>query len=204
MADMKKFVDVWIVESNTVYREVPYTVVADWVQQGRLLEDDMLRPSGTSDWFPLGDSPAFKAYLPKATRYRVDDQAEALLIFFMMTATVASSSSLINVPTAGHGVQILGDPQLLWIGIEKAKNGTLYYSLGKAEQGPAKEDQKLTEDELLQHLDQRLGAEGPVDVIVKADRTIAYEVIQRMSVSLDKHRGRIRKTHTGVNEKEHP
>ena len=40
MAEKRRFLDVWIVDSNTVYREVPFTVVADWVQQGRLLEDD--------------------------------------------------------------------------------------------------------------------------------------------------------------------
>ena len=44
MTAPKRFLDVWIIESNTVYREVPFTVVADWIQQGRLLEDDMLRP----------------------------------------------------------------------------------------------------------------------------------------------------------------
>ena len=55
MAEKRRFLDVWIVEANTVYREVPFDVVADWVQQGRLLEDDMLRPSGTADWRRLGD-----------------------------------------------------------------------------------------------------------------------------------------------------
>jgi biopolymer transport protein ExbD len=78
MAEKRRFLDVWIVESNTVYREVPYTVVADWVQQGRLLEDDMLRPSGTADWFKVGALPAFAAYLPKTEPFRAEDQAEAL------------------------------------------------------------------------------------------------------------------------------
>jgi biopolymer transport protein ExbD len=78
MAEKRRFLDVWIIESNTVYREVPYTVVADWVQQGRLLEDDMLRPSGTAEWFKVGAMPAFAAYLPKAEPMRVEDQAEAL------------------------------------------------------------------------------------------------------------------------------
>jgi biopolymer transport protein ExbD len=78
MADKKRFLDVWIVESNTVYREVPFTVVADWVQQGRLLEDDMLKPSGTSEWSRIGGSPDFNAYLPKPQAYRTEDRAEAL------------------------------------------------------------------------------------------------------------------------------
>src|SRR5215470_9995950 len=78
MTEKRRFLDVWIVESNTVYREVPFTVVADWVQQGRLLEDDMLRPSGTAEWSRVGGSPDFAPYLPKAEPFRAEDQAEAL------------------------------------------------------------------------------------------------------------------------------
>jgi hypothetical protein len=80
MAEKEKprFLDVWIVETNTVYREVPFTVVVDWIQQGRLLEDDMLRWSGQAEWFPLGTKPIFAAYLPRLDPHRVNDQAEAL------------------------------------------------------------------------------------------------------------------------------
>jgi biopolymer transport protein ExbD len=74
----QQYLDVWIVESNTVYREVPFTVVCDWVQQGRLLEDDNVRRSGTADWKRIGGVPAFSAFLPKAEPNRADDQAEAL------------------------------------------------------------------------------------------------------------------------------
>ena len=34
MADQRRFLDVWIVETNTVYQEVPFEVVTDWL--GRL------------------------------------------------------------------------------------------------------------------------------------------------------------------------
>jgi biopolymer transport protein ExbD len=78
MVEKRRFLDVWIVESNTVYKEVPFTVVADWVQQGRLLEDDMLKPSGTKEWVRLGASPEFTPYLPRPEPYRANDQAEAL------------------------------------------------------------------------------------------------------------------------------
>lgn len=78
MSKERRFLDVWIIESNTVYREVPFPVVADWVQQGRLLENDMLRCSGTAEWFPVGGSPDFSPYLPRSEPYRVDDTAEAL------------------------------------------------------------------------------------------------------------------------------
>jgi biopolymer transport protein ExbD len=78
MDEKKRFLDVWIIDANTVYREVPFPVVADWVQQGRLLENDMLRRSGTAEWFAVGGSPDFAPYLPRAEPYRVDDTAEAL------------------------------------------------------------------------------------------------------------------------------
>src|SRR5215469_9513747 len=77
MAQKRRFLDVWLVESNTVYREVPFTVVADWVSQSRLLADDMLRPSGTAQWFKVGASPEFTPYIPRSEPYRVDDRAEA-------------------------------------------------------------------------------------------------------------------------------
>src|SRR5438552_8578058 len=78
MAEKRQFFDVWIVETNTVYKGVPFSVVTDWVQQGRLLEDDMLKPSGTKDWMRLGSTPAIAAYLPRVEPFRADDQAEAL------------------------------------------------------------------------------------------------------------------------------
>jgi biopolymer transport protein ExbD len=78
MAQKRRFLDVWIVESDTVYREVPYEVVTDWVQQGRLLDDDMLRWSGQAEWFRLGSTPMFKAFMPQAEPDRAEDQAEAL------------------------------------------------------------------------------------------------------------------------------
>jgi len=79
MAEKRRFLDVWIVDANSVYKEVPFTVVIDWIQQGRLLENDMTRPSGTKDWMPLGQSASFKPYLPQGpTPTEAGDQAEAL------------------------------------------------------------------------------------------------------------------------------
>jgi biopolymer transport protein ExbD len=74
----RRFLDVWIIETNTVYREVPFNVVTDWLQQGRLLADDQLRPSGTAQWFRIGDNPSYAAYLPQVEPFRAEDQAEAL------------------------------------------------------------------------------------------------------------------------------
>src|SRR5262249_55575631 len=78
MAEKRRLLDVWILETKTVYREVPYTVVTDWVQEGRLLESDMVRPSGTQNWLPLVSLPEFAVYLPRPELYRAEDKAEAL------------------------------------------------------------------------------------------------------------------------------
>lgn len=234
MLEKRQFLDVWILETNSVYREVPYTVVADWVQQGRLLEDDRLRPSGTGDWITLGDMPAFAAYLPKAEPFRTEDRAEALepvqidfgwkrktedededvdmiplidvslvlLIFFMMTASVAAAS-LIDTPLAVFGTQLLNDPKALWIGIDKSANGAPVYSVAYADQNPSQDDRKLSKEQVLQRLDQIL-QEGPADVTIKADRQLPYDVVEKMTSELEKRRshGRIRKTYAGVSEKE--
>src|SRR5712675_1477775 len=125
MTQTKRFFDIWIVESNTVYKEVPFTVVTDWLQQGRLLSNDKAKPSGTADWHELGQMPDMAAFLPRREGRQADDVAEALepvqlemgwrrhaddddqdvdmiplidvslvlLIFFMMTSTVAGLSS---------------------------------------------------------------------------------------------------------------
>ncbi|HEV3144248.1 MAG TPA: biopolymer transporter ExbD [Gemmataceae bacterium] len=79
MATPKKFFfDVWLVQGNMVYRSVPYEVVTDWIQQQRLLADDHIRPTGTEEWFLLGQVPAFAGFLPPPELLRTDAQAEAL------------------------------------------------------------------------------------------------------------------------------
>jgi hypothetical protein len=77
-ASKQRLLDVWILESNTVYRQVPFTVVTDWVQQGRLLAEDKVRPVGKEGWYAVGKLSALAAYLPRVEPQRVEDQAEAL------------------------------------------------------------------------------------------------------------------------------
>lgn len=78
MSKKQTTLDVWIVESNTVYKAVPYAIITDWLQQGRLLEDDKAKPAGSKDWQRLGDLMEMQAFLPKPEPFRADDQAEAL------------------------------------------------------------------------------------------------------------------------------
>ncbi len=78
MADKKGLVDVWIIETNTIYRDVPFTVVTDWVQQGRLLPEDKVRPAGGQEWQTFGQAAAFAVYFPRPEPERAEDPAEAL------------------------------------------------------------------------------------------------------------------------------
>jgi biopolymer transport protein ExbD len=78
MAGSSQTLDVWIVEANTVYRGVPFSVVADWVQQGRLLDEDRVRLANAPEWTRLSQFPTLAAYLPRAEPFRADDRAEAL------------------------------------------------------------------------------------------------------------------------------
>ena len=236
MAEKRRFIDVWIVETNTVYREVPYDVVADWVQQGRLLEDDRLRQSGTNEWTPLGSMPAFTAYLPKAEPFRAEDQAEALeqvqidfawrhprddedqdpdmiplidvslvlLIFFMMTATVASGAAFISTPLTHQGTDLNSDLNKLWIGIDFGPDKQPVYSLGQGTSSPDEADRRLTEGEVLQRFRARLNPGTPVEVSVKANLALPYAVVKRVTEALVgfQSQGLIGKVYADVREGE--
>ena len=79
MAKARKSYDVWFVSAEKVFRDVPYNVVTDWIQQGRLVPDDQLRPSGTKEWARLGDMPDLAVFLtPDEQEEHVGDVAEAL------------------------------------------------------------------------------------------------------------------------------
>jgi biopolymer transport protein ExbD len=74
----QRLLDIWLVESNTVYRGVPFVVVTDWLQQGRLLAEDCVRLAGSKKWHDIRAVPALAPYLPKAEPHQAQDTAEAL------------------------------------------------------------------------------------------------------------------------------
>ena len=78
MAEKRRSLDVMLVETRQAYRGVPYTVVIDWIQQGRLLGEDQVRAAGGTTWHRLDTVPALAAFLPRPEPTRVDDRAEAL------------------------------------------------------------------------------------------------------------------------------
>lgn len=74
----ERLLDVWLKDLNEVYSGVPFTVVADWLQQGRLLAEDRVRMAGNQKWHTIAAVPALAPYLPRAEPLQVQDQAEAL------------------------------------------------------------------------------------------------------------------------------
>jgi len=78
MPDNRRLLDIWIVETNTAYRGVPFETVANWLQQGRLLAEDRVRPAGTQDWFKIDSIRSLAPYLPQLQPRRIEDEAEAL------------------------------------------------------------------------------------------------------------------------------
>jgi biopolymer transport protein ExbD len=186
MVEKRRFFDVWILDNNTVYREVPFQVVTDWLQQGRLLEDDRLRPSGTAEWFRVGGMPEFTPYLPKAEPFRADDQAEALepveldfrwrkhhaeedddvdmiplidvsLVLLIFFMLTASGVAGIFVKTpTAEHGDIAVDPNELVLSID-LRDGKEVFKLSQGNAPPAKEDDNLKSiDELLARLQLRL------------------------------------------------
>jgi biopolymer transport protein ExbD len=78
MAEKQRTLDVLLVETRQAYRGVPYLVVTDWIQQGRLLGEDQVRATGGKTWYRIDAVPALAAFLPRAEPTRVEDRAEAL------------------------------------------------------------------------------------------------------------------------------
>lgn len=78
MAASERILDVWIVDLKKVYTGVPFTVVTDWLQQGRLLSTDRVRLAGKKQWHGVAKVPALAPYLPKAQPLAVEDRAEAM------------------------------------------------------------------------------------------------------------------------------
>lgn len=77
-ADAPRFFNVWLVQPNTVYRGVPFTVVCDWIQEGRLLGRDCVRTPGAPSWEYLDAHPLFTPYFGGNELPSAEDAAEAL------------------------------------------------------------------------------------------------------------------------------
>jgi biopolymer transport protein ExbD len=77
MSSPVRILDVWIVDLNKVYTGVPFTVVTDWLQEGRLLATDRVRLAGKQKWHAIEAVPALVPYVPKPLPLTAEDRAEA-------------------------------------------------------------------------------------------------------------------------------
>lgn len=78
MAKASRILDIWITETQAVYTEVPFAVVVDWIQQGRLLADDRVRLAGNKTWHPVNKVPALAPYLPRTEPLETSAASESL------------------------------------------------------------------------------------------------------------------------------
>jgi len=208
MAAKRRFLDVWIIETNTVYREVPFEVVTDWVQQGRLLADDKLRPSGTAEWFRLGDNPSFAAYLPRPEPHAANDQAEALepveVEFAWKPYHGDDDEDVDMIPLIDVSLVLLVFFIMTAAAVGADRTAAPSYSLGSGENPADADDTGLTEQQALAKLDERLARrEGrAAEVQIKADENLPSGFVRHLQIKLEE-RGikKVDKKFLGVNEK---
>jgi biopolymer transport protein ExbD len=237
MSSPKKFFfDVWLSQGKTVYRDVPYEVVTDWLQQGRLLGDDRIRPAGTEQWFPIADVPAFAGFIPHANPLRTDEKAEALepldmgfewgrqeeqeeadpdmiplidvslvlLIFFMITSTVAAVSSTIKVPSAKYVPELSANPHFLWIGIEfiQPELPARYIVRLEGDQHQKLAEMNLTGEQAVKKVDEILENQTIPEVRIAADKQVNFDLLKELYLKLEAHKakGKINKINVEVGE----
>jgi biopolymer transport protein ExbD len=224
MAERRR-VDVWVVKLNRVFRNVPFTTVAERLQQGRLHADDRVREAGTTEWHRFDQDPLLFAYLPRPEPFRAEDQAEALeSVDLGLSLTRRSESDdddpdmipLIDISlvlliffmmTAGS--MITASPvetppaESARVRVIKPKE-TVTVSMTMANDrvrfflGDGAE-QELSETELLEAVAAKLREGTVVEAVVKANPWIPYERVQQLLIGLET-RG-VKQIQAGVREK---
>jgi biopolymer transport protein ExbD len=208
MSEAWRSFDVWLVDQNVVYRAVPFLTVADWIQEGRLLDEDRLRPNGATDWQRLADIPLLAVYLPQPSPLQLGDHAEALAPVSLDPGwerhTASEDEDVDMIPlidismvllvffmmTAGA---LLTSSRINTPPAEHARKGTgnlivsmeqvggrVNYFLGEDYAQP------LTEQQLLAQLKLQ-GREllGEARVIVRADARLSFDLVQQLTLALE-------------------
>ncbi|MCZ2342494.1 MAG: biopolymer transporter ExbD [Bacteroidales bacterium] len=211
--------DVWFLTANQIYKAVPFTVVTDWAEQGRVGAEDKLRPTGVDTaWMRVADHPQIRDFLfvrpaerrteplePIALdvgwRTRPDDDDDdvdmiplidislVLLIFFMMTAAVATVSP-IAVPDMKHASTLAKDANAVTVDIDRRSSGEIIYHLRLGNAAPAPEDANLlTREQLLTRLDARLGEyRTPPEVRIACNKELPRVQVRDVARELDKRK----------------
>ncbi len=210
MAEAPRSYDVWLVASNSAYREVPFTVVSDWVQQRRLLETDQVKPTGTKAWRTIAEEPLFAPYLPRAEPFRTEDQAEALepvelelgrkrpvdedddpdmiplidismvLLVFFMMAAGELITSSMAGTPEARNAQKVEARGAISVSMTRSADGSLRYFLDDNMEQP------FSEADALRGFADRLRAKGAtVRVIIKAHGSLPASVVRHLTVKLE-------------------
>jgi biopolymer transport protein ExbD len=78
-SEIPQYLNVWLVSANRVYRGVPFSVVGDWLQEGRITGRDCVRASNDQNWQYISDNPFLKPFLaPPPVESDARTDAEAL------------------------------------------------------------------------------------------------------------------------------
>jgi biopolymer transport protein ExbD len=212
MATDTRFFDVWIVERNTVYQKVPFTVVADWLQEGRLIETDRVRPSGTTVWQKLAEHPLLLAYLPRAETGHAEDAAEALkeveldfpgqpkepddddvdmiplidvslvLLVFFMMTAQNLMTSSPVKNPEARRAETANPKGVLNIGM-MAPTAAIEYYVGDSYKP---EEMLRTPDQVVEKVKVQLKLNPRLKVILQCDRQINYDKVQELTIKLEK------------------
>ncbi|VTS05711.1 ExbD/TolR family protein [Tuwongella immobilis] len=78
MASKQPTYDVWFVQANKVFRQVPFGVITEWLLQGKLTVEDRVSEAGQKNWQAFGQSQQFSLYVPDlAGALAVSEAAES-------------------------------------------------------------------------------------------------------------------------------
>ena len=218
MSQTQAFYDVWIVGSNLVYKEVPFHVISDWIQQVRITANDMLKPSGSQHWQKLQENPAFAAYISKpesiaresavATepleldfnwkKSSADDDDDVdmiplidislVLLIFFMMTTTVAAISKISVPEVVNGAKLESDQNSVVIQIDFQETRPIY-GLGFGKAGPSEAMSNLSEEELFVKLDEHLATMTKLATItIAAHKDLTYEQVENVMKAIDRRK----------------
>lgn len=211
-ADSPRFFNVWLVQPNTVYRGVPFTVVCDWIQEGRLLARDCVRTPGAPSWEYLDAHPLFKAYFGTGELPTAEDASEALtpieidfgpkrmeeededvdmipLIDISMVLLVFFMMTAENLITAApFKISTAKSAEI------STPNGTVQISIRRDPQDEKKiayhflqnYNDSFTEKEVLDKVREEKGRRGSeIKVVLQVEGTLPFELVQSLMMGLE-------------------
>lgn len=215
--------DVWYVKADTIYKNVPYSVVTGWADQGRLAATDKVRTAGIEEpWVTIKNHPQIGDFLfrrgepaeasseqaeqlgpiemdthwPKSAADDDDDVdmiplidiSLVLLIFFMMTAAVSTLSPT-GVPEMKYAAELEDGSNTITLVIDKRPNNEVSLSMRVGNTEPAEDANLRTIEELMQHLDARLGEfERPPVVHIACHRGLERSWVSDIASELNKRK----------------